>query len=45
MKCHEETFALQQKLLSNGADREAEKIYSKISGALLEWEDVGWAPD
>ena len=41
MKYHEKTFALQQKWLSNGADREAEKIYSKISGALLEWEGVG----
>ena len=41
MKYHEKTFALQQKLLSNGADREAEKIYSKNSGALLEWEAVG----
>ena len=39
MKYHEKTFALQQKLFSSGADRVAEKIYSKNSGALLEWED------
>ena len=31
MKYHEKTFALQQKLLSNGDDREAEKnIFKEI---------------
>ena len=41
MKYHEKTFASEQKSLSNGADREAEKIYSKKSCALLAWEGVG----